>query len=289
MQDREQIDGNIVQGDYSVALQVKFVITPGDNPGTVGQVLTSQGPNAQPDFESPPTANVSSGDFQRFNSSGTWNKPSGYATNSRVLIRAWGAGGGGALGTGGEGGGGGGGYSEKWVMLSDLGSSETVTIGTGGSGGVNGGNSTFGAHLTGFGGGGGVANTGGGGGGGMLSAGSGVTPGSPLIANSATPTFHGGTGQSGIWHGGGGATLGNNPGASSVWGGGGGGGHNDSAASAGGTSVNGGAGGAGGVNGASGGTGTQPGGGGGAAENTGGASGGTGGNGRIEVFVFAGA
>ncbi len=295
MEDREQLDGNIVEADYTTAGRVKFTITDGDVAGVDGQVYTSRGPNLRPGFEDPPAAATSVGDFQRFNSSNTWNKPSGYSATSRVFIRGWGGGGAGASGTGGEGGGGGAGYTEKWMMLSDLGSSETVTIGAGGtavfgsSTGGTGGNSTFGSHFTAYGGAGGVVNTGGGGGGGPLGAASGTTPGSPLIANSATPTFHGGTGQAGIWHGGGGATLGANNGANSIWGGGGGGGHNDSTAGAGGTSVNGGNGGAAAVNGATGVTGTQPGGGGGACENTGVHGSGAGGAGRIEVFVFAGA
>lgn len=293
--DFDATNGAVVQWDFSGGggTQAKLVMTPGDNAGTLGQVLTSAGPGGLPDFEDAPSPPTATADFQRFNSSSTWNKPSGYSANSRVLIRAWGGGGSGSQGSAEEGGGGGGGYSECWKLLSELGATETVTIGAGGAAvasagnnGNTGGNTTFGSHLTAYGGGGGTnaAPGTGGGGGGPLGAASLGTPGAPLIANSATPTFHGGPGQAGIWHGGGGGTS-NQAGGASVFGGGGGGGESGSAAAAGGTSVNGGNGGAGGVNGAAGTAGSQPGGGGGASE-SGGASG-AGGAGRVDVFVFA--
>jgi hypothetical protein len=130
---------------------------------------------------------------QTFNSSGTWTKPSGYAADSRVLVQAWGAGGSGSRNTtaANMSGGGGGGYNERWLTLSAMGATETITIGAGGASrtgsnqaGAVGGNSSVGSLITAFGGGGGQQGAGvavGGGGGGQLSAGSALTPGNPLI------------------------------------------------------------------------------------------------------------
>lgn len=242
---------------------------------------------------------------QVFDSSDTWNKPTGstFGPNSVVLVRDWGAGGGGTLGFGV--GGGGGGYSERWMLLGDLASTETVTIGAGGTGSATpgaGGNSTFGSHLTAYGGG---ALSGkkvtGAAGGGPLSAASSTTPGSPLIASqdpsvgASLINFLGSPGNDslhgfdGIYHGGGpgtGSTTECN-GGNSLYGGGGGAGNTASVAGTGGTSVNGGDGGDAGVNGANGEAGQQPGGGGGSAEDTGGATAGDGGDGRVEVIVWA--
>jgi hypothetical protein len=236
-------------------------------------------------------------DFQRFNASGTWTKPTDaeFGTNSIVLIRAWGAGGSGASASTSSGGGGGG-YVSRQMLLSELGSTETVTIGAGGASvssgtgtGNDGGNTTFGSHVTAYLGAGAVVNPTGGGGGGPLGAASGITPGSPLIVTNTTGPIRlgqGGTsgvaGTAGIDHGGGGGS--GAVGGASVNGGGGGGGNNASTAFAGGVSINGGNGGAGGVDGANGTAGTQPGGGGGSAE-TGGASG-AGADGRVDVIVF---
>ena len=80
-----------------------------------------------------------------------------------VKVQAGGGGGGGrdsAPNDGGGGGGGGGGYAESRLFVSDLSSSETVTVGSGGVGvsaanGAAGGASSFGAHVTTTGGGGG--------------------------------------------------------------------------------------------------------------------------------------
>jgi hypothetical protein len=120
---------------------------------------------------------------QTFNASGTWTKPSGYSANSRVLIQTWGGGGsGGRNGTliGYTAGGGGGGYNERWLLLSVLGATETVTVGAGGTArttnldGVTGGTTSVGSLINAFGGAGGQQVVGtplGGGGGGQLSAG----------------------------------------------------------------------------------------------------------------------
>ena len=112
---------------------------------------------------------------QTFDSSGTWTKP---GSGSIAMIECWGGGGGGGRGDAATGGGGGG-YNMKWTPLASLGASETVTIGAGGTGragsngaGGQGGNTTFGAHLTAYGGGPGGHNaSSAGGGGGVLSAG----------------------------------------------------------------------------------------------------------------------
>lgn len=220
-------------------------------------------------------------DYQAFTSSGTWSKPSGTATDSRVFIEIWGAGGGGSSHA--EGGGaGGGGYNSKWFLASDLGSTETVTIATGGSIDAAGGNSTFGSLLTGYGGGGSNNARGGGGGAGTTGAGttansnSGGDGGAPRNAVNGDNTggvnnlVGGGAGCDAtdlyggwsVYGGGGGAGAGSPSsvdsfGGSSVFGGGGGGGAVSGDTSTGGTSVYGGAGGATGV------AGTAPAGGGG--------------------------
>lgn len=175
---------------------------------------------------------------QNFTSSGTWTKPDG---GIYAHIELWGAGGSGGSGvsSGGGGGGGGGAYVERWIPISSLGSTETVTLGNGGTAvttGVNGnvgGNSTFGSWLTAYGGGGGGQNSiggGGGGGAGVLSvgvsttSGTGGNGGSPVKGIGAVgvagteSSFGGGGGGSGVS---GGAT--NTPGGASIFGGGGGG------------------------------------------------------------------
>lgn len=132
---------------------------------------------------------------QTFNASGTWTKPTGYTANSRVLIQAWGAGGsGGRNGTtiAYAGGGGGGGYNESWLLLSQLGATETVTVGAGGAArttnidGATGGTTSVGSLINAFGGAGGqsaVSAVGGGGGGQLSAGGSGqiYLPGLPYI------------------------------------------------------------------------------------------------------------
>lgn len=106
---------------------------------------------------------------QAFTASGTWTKP---GTGTLALIETWGAGGSGAKAgaaspsAGVGSGGGGGGYQFRWVLLSALGATETVTIGAGGTGvtaignGHDGGDTTFGAWVTGKGGGMGISQLG---------------------------------------------------------------------------------------------------------------------------------
>lgn len=122
--------------------------------------------------------------IQEFSTSGgpfTWTKPAG---GNVALIECWGAGGsGGRAGSSDYGGGGGGGaYRSRIVKMSDLASTVAVTVGAGGTAqtsdnqdGVAGGNSSFGSHVTAYGGGGGAGNVSfsGGGGGGSESGNSG--------------------------------------------------------------------------------------------------------------------
>ena len=193
---------------------------------------------------------AATGDVQTFTASGTWTKPSGYAPGTMVKLQAWGGGGSGS-GYAQGGGGGGGGYNERWVRLTDLGATETITIGAGGAAqtataaGNDGGNTTIGSLLTAYGGKGGNPALGayqGGGGGGTISKGdascNGGGPGGGIYSTSA------GTGQNSVYGGGaGGGTNFGQPG-DSYWGGGGG--AAGSMVAAGGDSVWGGGGGAGG-------------------------------------------
>lgn len=262
-------------------------------------------------------------DYQNFDASGTWTKPSGYSASSRVLLEAWGAGGsGGRAGAGdGGGGGGGGGYVYRWAILSDLGATETITIGAGGASrtvdntdGAVGGNTTIGTLLTAYGGGGGDGTVsgngcGGGGGGGNLSAGAtavdeaggnggnsvGGAGGAIAGDVGGSSSYGGGGGGSaqsvggGSVHGGGGGGGGHvlttgAQGGSSYYGGGGGGGGGDTTGGAGGGSSVGGSGGAGSTGASAATAGSQPGGGGGGSES---GNSGAGGAGRVRITVFS--
>lgn len=223
-----------------------------------------------------------SGDYQAFTSSGTWTKPAGATI---VRVQAWGAGGGGGDGGGSQAGGGGGGgaYAEAWFLASDLAATVAVTVGAAGTGGqpggiasTNGGNSTFGAHLTAYGGGRGENSAERqGGGGGELAAGD-VATGGKIGGASA------GDAET-IWGGGAGAIGTGIPGGSGVYGAGGGGSKSNGA---GGTSKFAGAGGQGapGVAGGDGLDGVAPGGGGGGSQING--DGGNGARGEVRVWVF---
>ena len=180
-----------------------------------------------------------------FTASGTWTKPDGLPDATPVLLQGWGGGGGGSS-DGNGGGGGGGSFNERWVTAGDLGSTVTVTIGTGGGTNTAGGNSTFGAFLTAYRGGGanslnigslGSGRGGGGGGtneaggtpdGGYLGGGDGIiSPGNsePNIPAEDAGLWGGGGGGGGraVWGGGGGgAGTGSNPGGVSLYGGNGG-------------------------------------------------------------------
>lgn len=289
--------GNITSGTLAVARGGTGL----SSPGTSGNVLTSDGTNWT--SAAPASTGI---DVQTFTSSGTWTKPSRSAS-SRVLIQAWGGGGSGAKNTTNAGGGGGGGYNERWVTLSTMGATETITIGAGGTAitaattvGNNGGNTTVGSLITAYGGGGGgtaaPGNVNGGGGGGQLSAGTNGntvgssgsvgSPGLPIYGFSTDPGNYmktqgsGGAGgfdqgTSSFQHGGGGASH------ASVWGGGGGG-YGNASPGAGGASSFGGAGGAG-SNSTTATSGTQPGGGGGGTVS---GTSGAGGAGQVIITVF---
>jgi hypothetical protein len=197
--------------------------------------------------------------YQAFTANGTWTKPASATGNEIVYIEAWGAGGGGGnLSTGGGSGGGGGACVQVSFLASQLSATESITIGVAGAGGGSpaaGTDSSFGSHLTAYGGGAGLVGTaatykGGGGGGGAFSRG----------GNGSTTTGGDGGGPKGGDHtatvlsykegdfgGGAGYSQGDSNGFNSYFGGGGGGGCNSGTlGTAGGNSYYGGGGGAGG-------------------------------------------
>lgn len=230
-----------------------------------------------------PTAGIS-GNTQSFTASGTWTKP---ANGTMAFIQVWGGGGSGSFDStsGTYAGGGGGSYKERWVPVSSLASSETVTIGAGGVGktvngnGNNGGSSNFGAWVTAYGGAGGQASNTGGAGGGWASNSTTSTNDTPGEGIGVSQNV----GKTGYFVGGGGGggdtvTPAAKAGGVSVYGGGGGGGRGG----AGGASMYGGNGGAGAIAGA-GTAGTVPGGGGGSGQAS---TSGAGGGGKIVVTLF---
>lgn len=252
-------------------------------------------------------------DLQTFSTAGaaTWTKP---ARGTMAFIQCWGPGGSGGKSTvqgNGAYGGGGGNYVERWVPLSSLSSTESVSVGAGGAAvavagnGNNGGNTTFGSILTAYGGGGGQGGAAAGGqvggaGAGASGAGSSGTGGDPLGGATGSPggfslfgggggAANGGIGGASLYGGGGGGSQATTNaqgkvGGASTYGGGGGGGRGwVQAGGAGGVSQFGGNGGAGGQGGTNGTAGVQPGGGGGGAESS---NSGKGGDGRVRVTVF---
>lgn len=219
------------------------------------------------------TALVPPADVQEFSADGTWTKPD---VGTIAFVEAWGAGGsggkGGTANSSSGGGGGGGSYVTRWILMSALGATETVTVGTGGpaqsstANGTAGENTTFGSFVTAYGGGaGGGSNSfsGGGGGAGISSAGStgenastrnGGAGGGPNGGTGGTgDTNPGSSGQSRDGFagagGGGGSSSGSNAnggaGGASVYGGGGGGAGAEDNGGAGGSSIYGGGGGGG--------------------------------------------
>lgn len=277
-------------------------------PYSNGQYLTWNG--AELSFSS------SAGNVQTFTSSGSWTNP-GFGTTA--FIQCWGGGASGGRGTTNEAGGGGGGgtYNERFVPVSSLGLTETVTIGVGGAArttegvGNIGGNTTFGSLLTAYGGAGGsngAGGGGGGGGGGVMSVGvagsnsDGGGGGSPVggaggtggAAAGASSFGGGGGGDTGLsgglayfgGGGGGGGTLGTGTGVggnSEKGGAGGGGAGISTGGAAGGTSIAGGNGGAGSIDAVAATAGSQPGGGGGGSET---GNSGAGGAGKCIVTIF---
>lgn len=151
-------------------------VTPIANGGTgqitaaaaIAALLPSQGGNANKALITTGTSllwgNAISSSFTKYETTGTftWTKPAGVTT---VIVFCWGGGGAGAADNS-YGGSGGAGAACVITALAaaDLSSSETVTVGAGGLGtssdgyGQSGANSSFGSHVTGYGGLGGFRN-----------------------------------------------------------------------------------------------------------------------------------
>ena len=294
---------NVLLGNGTSAVQAVA-------PSTNGNILTSNGTTWV--SQAPSASGALAAKTCTFDASGTWTKPSGYGCSARVYIQAWGGGGSGGRCSCGGTGGGGGGYNYRCISIACLASTVTVTIGAGGTAtcgrtGVTGGTSSFGSHVSAYGGGrSSCTNYAGGGGGGQLSAGSSIGEsgnpfgGTPFYvlassrwvvtegagANSASAGSYRTPPTSGYFKGGGGGGgySCQTSGANSVWGGGGGGGTAGSSSSGGTSSYGGnGGGGRGSTNGIAG---TQPAGGGGGTFT--GSLSGAGGAGRVIVTVYAG-
>lgn len=266
--------GDLVQGELAVNVTDKKVYTK-DSGGNIVKVVGSLG-NQEANAVAITGGTISgvavalAVDYQEFTSSGTWTKPAGV---NFVYVEAIGGGGSGARNNASSqtGGGGGGLFVSRLLRASDVGATETVTVGAGGlargtpnQDGLAGGDSTFGAHVTAYGGGPGTTNTATSGLAGNLF---GIT--SPTAAEASN------------YFAGQGSTSDTVVGGSTVFGGAGGGAWDSVAVagSNGGTSLYGGNGGNGGSTGTAG---AVPGGGGGAGNNTSGA----GGAGRVRVWTW---
>jgi hypothetical protein len=266
--------GDLVQGELAVNVTDKKLYTK-DSGGAVVKVVGSLG-NQEANAVAITGGTISgvaglvATDYQEFISSGTWTKPSNV---NFVYVEAIGGGGSGRRDASGTiaGGGGGGLFVSGLFRASDIGTTVTVTVGTGGASrtgsnqdGAIGGNSTFGSHITAYGGGAGNSTGTTGKAGNLLGAFQGVPP--------EMSGYYGGQGSWNTGHAGG----------DTIYGGAGGGCSEASGLtfSNGGTSLYGGAGGNGSAATAT--AGAVPGGGGGG----GGLTSGAGGNGRIRVWTW---
>ncbi len=136
---------------------------------TLKQVRVNSGETAL-EFFTPSGGSGTPADVQEFTGSGTWTKPAGSPQIVEVIMFAGGGGAGGGRGAAGGGdrgagcGGGGGAFARRAFKAADLGATVAVTVGAGGSAGIGGssadgsaggagGNTTFGTHLSAFGGG----------------------------------------------------------------------------------------------------------------------------------------
>lgn len=157
--------------DFATEVEATALTAPDKiiSPATLGAVISGLGAGSVPDFAtdaqsramtatdvtlSPSSlAAVLAANVQTFTTNGTWTKP---AQGRIACIQMWGAGGSGARRSSGNGAGGGSGfYMEIWKLLSELGATETVAIGAGGAAqltdntdGLQGGPTSFGSHLT---------------------------------------------------------------------------------------------------------------------------------------------
>lgn len=177
-------------------------------------IVIYDGTNFQLQFE--PNAGATATTIQTFTATNTWTKPTGLTYAIIELVGGGGGSGASAAGTANAAGGGGaGGYSRKLVLAAALGATETVTIGAGGaagSGGAGGtgGTTSFGAHCSATGGGGGAFGV----------ASTAVLGGAGGIGASGNVNSNGGVGGMGFGSGAAGAPSFAGSGGNSFWGGG---------------------------------------------------------------------
>ena len=144
-----------------------YYFADGSTPMSAEDISAAEATAAEAVFSGFQTGNYFFRQTVYFTATDTFDKAD-YPWLRAVRVRCYGAGGGGggAEGSGSSGasaasGGGSGSFAESWILLADLGASETVTVGALGAGGVNangggGGASSFGAHVVAGGGGGGA-------------------------------------------------------------------------------------------------------------------------------------